>query len=375
MMFNKPCYLVTKAALRDEGFFHFIEPAPITPSRVLKIEHKTKIEASGDFDTKVQAISAPMLSAIAEDTNAVMALLPAGQQFLFFGSKTVQCDAQREAYKAVGLNVESYHNKISSWEQKKIIERFRAGEIQGLCTVTKVNRGFDVPNISLVVIGFGTASRSKYEQMCGRAQRVLAGKTVAWVLDYGGHGLRFGSANWDWPEAIEFDRREKLRVPAEEVAKDIRTGRHDPKCEVRPDNFLDLFEATLDLFEVVVRPTPYGDSADVFFVHAVGYSKVRYRLNKWTALALRSFTGFRGFMPVPQDVDHLTEIINDADRPSHIMLRRVFDTYWNKIAIAVVGFVHNGVEHVFDNKPVISQDWLRQRAQDRMAGYDHEARP
>jgi hypothetical protein len=37
---------------------------------------------------------------------------------------------------------------------------------------------------------------------------MFAGKTVAWVLDYGGHGLRFGSANWDWPEAIEFDRRE-----------------------------------------------------------------------------------------------------------------------------------------------------------------------
>ena len=49
------------------------------------------------------------------------------------------------------------------------------------------------------------------------------------------------------------------------------------------------------------------------------------------------------------------------------MLRRVHDAYWNKIVIAVVGFVRDGVEHVFDNKPVVSQEWLRDRAHSRIA--------
>lgn len=121
---------------------------------------------------RLQACSAPMLSAIAEDTKAAVNLLPAGQRFLFFGTTTDQCDAQVEAYKAVGLNVEPYHNNMTAAAQDSIIARFRAGEIQGLCTVSKVNRGFDCPAVSLVVIGFGTASRAKFEQMCGRAQRV-----------------------------------------------------------------------------------------------------------------------------------------------------------------------------------------------------------
>lgn len=112
--FNKPCHLITKAKLRDEGFFHFIEPAPITPSRQLKIEPKTKIDLSGDFDTKVQACSIPMLTAIAADTKAAVNLLPAEQQFLFFGSTTNQCDVQVAAYKSAGLAVEPYHNGISS---------------------------------------------------------------------------------------------------------------------------------------------------------------------------------------------------------------------------------------------------------------------
>ena len=283
-IFNKPCSLVTKADLRDAGFFHFIEPAPITPSRQLKIDRQTKVDLSGDFDTKVQACSAPMLSAIAEDTKAAVNLLPAGQRVLFFGTTTDQCDAQVEAYKVVGLNVEPYHNNMTAAAQDSIIGRFRAGEIQGLCTVSKVNRGFDCPAVSLVVIGFGTASRAKFEQMCGRAQRVFEGKTAAWVLDYGGHGQRFGSANWDWPAAIEFDRREKLRLPAAKLAGLIVVDRHDPKCEVRPDNFMDLSEATIDLFDVVVKRSRNGKGVRLFYVHGLGYTEQYVHANtEWTA--------------------------------------------------------------------------------------------
>jgi Helicase conserved C-terminal domain len=377
LLFAPPCHLVTKAKLRDLGHFHFIDKAPIVPSRHLKIERKTKVDISGDFDTKVQACSTPMLTAIAEDTKAVVSLLGPEQQFLFFGSTTAQCDAQREAYKAAGLNVESYHNRVSSWEQKDIMARFRSGEIQGLCTVAKVNRGFDLPSISLVVIGFGTASRSKYEQMCGRAQRMFEGKTAAWVLDYGGHGVRFGSANWDWPEAIEFYRREKLRVPAEELAEAIRAGRRDPKCEVRPDNFMDLFEETVDLFYVILKPARNGRSVHIHYVNSLGDSvQTLHPGNGWTARVLRMLgtPRFQQWAEPPATYDELVADIMAADLPSHIMLRRVFDSYCNKIAIAVVGYVRDGNEDVFDDKPVVTQEWLAQRAHDRLAGYGEEPR-
>jgi superfamily II DNA or RNA helicase len=300
------------------GFFHFIEPAPITPSRQLKIEQKTKIDLSGDFDTKAQSCSTPMLSAIAEDTKAAVDLLGSGQQFLFFGSTTNQCDAQTAAYKSAGLAVESYHNKLTLAEQKAVA-RFRAGELQGLCTVTKVNRGFDLPSIALVVIGFGTASRSKYEQMCGRAQRVFSGKIAAWVLDYGGHGQRFGSANWDWPEAIEFDRREKLRLPAAELAAQIASGRHDPKCEVRPDNFMNLTETTVDLFSLIIRQSRNGKGAILYYVHGLGYTEQYVHADTgWTARFLR-FLGvpkYQTFAPPPADGDELVGVIKTADTPT-----------------------------------------------------------
>jgi hypothetical protein len=360
-----------RSGLSTAGFFHFIEPAPITPSRQLKIDRKTKVEASGDFDTKVQACSAPMLSTIAEDTKAAMALLPADQRFLFFGSTTDQCDAQVAAHKAAGLNVESYHNNMSAAAQDSVIARFRAGEIRGLCTVSKVNRGFDCPAVSLVVVGFGTASRSKYEQICGRAQRVFAGKTAAWVLDYGGHGQRFGSANWDYVEAIKFDRREKLRVPAAELAAQIAFGKHDPKCEVRPDNFMDLTEATVDLFNVIVKPSRNGQGAVLYYVHSLGYTGQYVHANiTRTIRFLRFFVPEyqTAYTPPPSDGAKLIQLLGTADLPSHLMLRRVYDAFLQKIKIAPVGFRRDDDEYLFDDEcEVITEKWLRDRAHSRLA--------
>ncbi len=366
-VFDAPCYSITKAALAKDGYFRFIESAPIKPSRILKIERNTKVDLGGDFDTKAQACGAPMLSAIAADTKAAMDLLEPDGQFLFFGLTTEQCDLQAAEFNRAGLNVASYHNKLSAAEQLIVILHFRSGQLQGLCTVSKVNRGFDCPSIALVVIGFGTASRAKYEQMCGRAQRWLLGKSVAWVLDYGGHGLRFGSPNWDWAAAIEFDRREKLRIPAAELAARIERGERDPKCEVRPDNFMDFSEGTLDLFNVVVIPAMSGNGVNVHYAHSLGYSvQYLHAGTKWSAWVLR-LLGDTAYAPPPVDIVELQRAIETASLPSHIILRRIYDDFRHKTRIAVVGFRRAGTDYIFDKTPLDTPEAMCKRAHARLA--------
>jgi hypothetical protein len=326
MMFDPPCYVLPKVTLRDLGHFHFIEPAAVAPSRELKIDRTTKINLGGDYDCTVQASSQPMLTAIAGDTKVVMGTLPANAQFLFFGSTTDQCDKQCEAYKAIGLNVECFHNGVSSWDQRDIEARFRAGEIQGLCTVNKVNRGFDCPSVSLIVIGFGTASRTKYEQMCGRAQRTDDDKTGAFLLDYGRRGERFGSPNWDYVEALEFDRREKLRGSVVDIAEAIRSGRRDPKCEVTPDRFMDFVEGTLDLFDVVFemhRARTGTIGIKIFYVTSMGVAiQTAYHGYAAKMLAMLGSPKYKYCEPAPTNADELLEAQNGLVLPSHIMLRR-----------------------------------------------------
>ncbi len=254
-------------------------------------------------------------------------------------------------------------------EQVKIILGFQAGEILGLCTVAKVNRGFDLPSISLVVIGFGTASRSKFEQMCGRAQRVFAGKAAAWLLDYGRHGERFGSANWDYPEAIEFDRREKLRAPTVDMAASIRAGKRDPKCECRPDNYQDLTEDLVDLFDVIAKPARSGAGVNLYYAHSLGFThQYLHASTSWTRRFLLFYDGPENNVGADASIDGLIRHFETHQLPRGLMLRRVFDSHRDEIVIAPVGFYHGGdIVYQFDDKPVVSQEWLRQRARDRMA--------
>jgi hypothetical protein len=206
--------------------------------------------------------------------------------------------------------------------------------------------------------------------MCGRAQRIFPGKSAEWLLDYGAHGVRFGSANWDYPEAIEFDRRERLRVPAEELAEAIRADKRDPKCETRPDNFLDLAEAAVDLFDLIVEPSRSGLGVNLTYIHALGYTRQYCHANtRWTARFLR-FLGsprFQNFCSPPADVTELIADIKAAELPSRILLRRVYDDYRNKIKIAPLGFCRDGEQHIFDNNLPVTEEWLRARAHSRLA--------
>jgi len=182
--------------------------------------------------------------------------------------------------------------------------------------------------------------------------------------------LSDGERNWDFYEAIEFDRRERLRIPAEELAEAIRAGRHDPKCETRPDNFLDLIERTVDLFDVHVRPARSGKGAIIFYVHGLGYTEQYCHADTgWTAKILR-FLGsprFQNYSALPADAVALIADVEAAELPSHIMLRRVYDTYRDKIKIVPVGFCRDGDEYIFDKNPPVTEEWLRQRAHSRMA--------
>ncbi len=68
--------------------------------------------------------------------------------------------------------------------RRKVIARFRAGEIKVLVNCSLFTEGFDVPQISLVAIARPVLSRAFYAQMVGRGTRIAPGKKDLLVLDY-----------------------------------------------------------------------------------------------------------------------------------------------------------------------------------------------
>ena len=78
--------------------------------------------------------------------------------------------------------------KTPKIERKKILDAYRAGEIQYLCNVGIATEGFDVPNIGCVAIARPTMSRSLYTQMVGRGTRPLPG-VVDGIVDASGRRM------------------------------------------------------------------------------------------------------------------------------------------------------------------------------------------
>lgn len=72
----------------------------------------------------------------------------------------------------------------SSADRRDIIRAFKRGEFQVLCNCMIATEGFDVPDISAVVLCRPTQSRALYSQMCGRGCRLAPGKRDCLLVDF-----------------------------------------------------------------------------------------------------------------------------------------------------------------------------------------------
>ena len=84
------------------------------------------------------------------------------------------------------------HIGVHKNEREKIIEAFKAGEFQILCSVMMITTGFDYPGAQCGIVARPTLSESLWMQMLGRLLRPADGKESALILDHAGNIHRFG---------------------------------------------------------------------------------------------------------------------------------------------------------------------------------------
>lgn len=93
---------------------------------------------------------------------------------------------------------------------------FMYGETPICISVGILTKGFDFPEIDLVILQRATTSLALYCQMVGRGSRVTNGKSKFTVLDYGGNASRHGLWNFEhnWSEKWnKLSKRKKDAVP------------------------------------------------------------------------------------------------------------------------------------------------------------------
>lgn len=98
------------------------------------------------------------------------------RQAILFAASVKQAEQACEIFNRHRANMAVFIcGKTEKEDRRNIIRSFSEGAVQLLCNVGVATEGFDVPNVSVIIMGRPTKSRSLYAQCAGRALRPIPG--------------------------------------------------------------------------------------------------------------------------------------------------------------------------------------------------------
>lgn len=113
-------------------------------------------------------------------------------------------------------DVGTLHSKLPKNLQEERLSDFKAGKLDMLVTVDKLNEGVDVPEANVVVFLRSTESRTVWLQQLGRGLRKTDGKEEVLVLDF--------AASWERIQDIQ-NLRNRVGVAYEQIPKAARQAK------------------------------------------------------------------------------------------------------------------------------------------------------
>ena len=115
-----------------------------------------------------------------------------GQRTIIFAVSRLHAQHILEQFKSRGENFEYVDGDTDAEIRKNITTRFSRGDILGVVNVGIFSEGYDVPDVSCIVMARPTASLILWLQCCGRGLRPAPGKTFCTYLDHGSNAMRLG---------------------------------------------------------------------------------------------------------------------------------------------------------------------------------------
>lgn len=202
-----------------------------------------------------------------------------------------------EQFVAAGVRAAHVDGYELAHERRKTIQAFRKGELQLICNVGILDKGFDVPEASCLIMARPIrSSLMLHIQQIGRVLRAAPGKTDALILDHAGNLTRHGFPTDPLPEKLDDGKRKEKAEPKPKErepkvcpkCKHVkRPGEHEcPKCGFKPErkNGVEAGDGQL------VKITKTADKRQLFGeIRAI--QQERGRTDGWAAHKFRELTG------------------------------------------------------------------------------------
>ena len=297
MTFERLIEIETMRGLIDKGYL--VQPIYYAPSIP---DLKRVRTVAGDYNAKqLEERMEPLLGDIIEH----WLRLAYTRRTAVFSSTIGQSVYLAERFRAVGVAAEHCDGSADLPHREAIFERFRTGETQVLCNVDLCSYGFDLPELSCVVLARPTLSVVRFIQQIGRGMRAAPGKNSCIVLDHAGNVRRHGYAEEERHWSL--DGRGKLPGKALKLAKSGEVSKAKlhlrcPRCKLVFSGALTCpgcqyyFERAAQSFKVVdgelVRmrePEPRDQSERLeFYLELLGIASEKGYKPGWAAYAYQS---------------------------------------------------------------------------------------
>ncbi|OBU53830.1 DEAD/DEAH box helicase [Stenotrophomonas maltophilia] len=149
------------------------------------------VKSTGEWDEKEASTKALQ---VVGDVVAEYLQHGCGRKFICSGVDTAHVEELARQFSSAGIPVATYTYRDTEERREEVTAEFRMSDsaIRGLITVTAASRGFDVPDVSCIIMARPLRkSLAEHIQLLGRGLRIAEGKQDCLVLDHSGNCARF----------------------------------------------------------------------------------------------------------------------------------------------------------------------------------------
>lgn len=150
-----------------------------------------KVKSTGEWD---DAESSSRAQKIVGDVVREYITHGESRKFICSAADTNHVEELARQFREAGINVATYTYRDRDDDRAETVAEFRKPDstIRGLITVTAASRGFDVPDVSCIIIARPLRkSLAEHIQLIGRGLRTFDGKHDCLILDHAGNCERF----------------------------------------------------------------------------------------------------------------------------------------------------------------------------------------
>lgn len=173
-----------------------------------------KVKRNGEFDEKsIEQAFKPKVYGNAVKTFKKLA---GNKQAIAYTYNVASAERLANELNGNGITAKAVSGNTPKDERQKIIEEYRAGNIQVVTNAELFTEGLDLPNVDCVIMLRPTQSLSLYLQFAMRCMNPRKGKTAI-IIDHVGNVNRFGLPTQAHHWTLEGNKKEKSSQSRDEI--------------------------------------------------------------------------------------------------------------------------------------------------------------